>query len=287
MKKIKLLLCMIICIFAMSACSNGTDVTPVAEEEALKTSVISMLMTYNEYSDEDLIAYGENAVANGYEQISNMLNSLLAARADAGAYRSVDDDWNIRYFEGGAEITVTTQFEKRPVIFNIKVAQSEENEGRLDIASASFTPVYSMLEKLQSAAANSLFGIATVAIILLLMVGVISCFRFIPMLEAKYAVWAEKRAVVRAEKKARKAKLKEQKRRAKLGLPEVDEAQEEIPVKADTDTSVESQSAENLAADLELVAVITAAIAAMEGVPADGLVVRSIRRTPGNKWNRA
>ena len=44
---------------------------------------------------------------------------------------------------------------------------------------------------------------------------------------------------------------------------------------------------ENLADDLELVAVITAAIAASEGTPADGLVVRSIRRAPGNKWKRA
>lgn len=39
--------------------------------------------------------------------------------------------------------------------------------------------------------------------------------------------------------------------------------------------------------DHELVAVITAAIAAMEGVPADGFVVRSIKRSSRNKWRRA
>lgn len=38
--------------------------------------------------------------------------------------------------------------------------------------------------------------------------------------------------------------------------------------------------------DYELVAVITAAIAAMEGVPADGFVVRSIKRSSQNKWRR-
>ncbi|MCI6731039.1 MAG: OadG family protein [Lachnospiraceae bacterium] len=38
--------------------------------------------------------------------------------------------------------------------------------------------------------------------------------------------------------------------------------------------------------DLELVAVITAAIAAMEGIPADGFVVRSIKRSSQNKWRR-
>lgn len=38
--------------------------------------------------------------------------------------------------------------------------------------------------------------------------------------------------------------------------------------------------------DYELVAVITAAIAAMEGVPTDGFVVRSIKRSSQNKWRR-
>ena len=37
--------------------------------------------------------------------------------------------------------------------------------------------------------------------------------------------------------------------------------------------------------DLELIAVITAAIAAQEGTSTDGFVVRSIRRRPSNKWN--
>ena len=44
---------------------------------------------------------------------------------------------------------------------------------------------------------------------------------------------------------------------------------------------------EELADDLELVAVITAAIAASENTPADGLVVRSIKRAPASKWKRA
>ncbi len=44
---------------------------------------------------------------------------------------------------------------------------------------------------------------------------------------------------------------------------------------------------ENLCDDLELVAVITAAIAASEDIPADGLVVRSIRRrTSGSYWKK-
>ena len=44
---------------------------------------------------------------------------------------------------------------------------------------------------------------------------------------------------------------------------------------------------ENLADDMELVAVITAAISAAAAVPAEGLVVRSIRRKSGSKWKNA
>lgn len=47
------------------------------------------------------------------------------------------------------------------------------------------------------------------------------------------------------------------------------------------------ESEEELVDDLELVAVITAAIAASEGVSADGFVVRSIKRSAQNKWKRA
>lgn len=46
------------------------------------------------------------------------------------------------------------------------------------------------------------------------------------------------------------------------------------------------ESEEELVDDLELVAVITAAIAASEGVPADGFIVRSIKRSAQNKWKR-
>ena len=39
--------------------------------------------------------------------------------------------------------------------------------------------------------------------------------------------------------------------------------------------------------DLQLIAVITAAIAAAEGTSTDGFVVRSIKRRSNNKWKKA
>jgi sodium pump decarboxylase gamma subunit len=44
---------------------------------------------------------------------------------------------------------------------------------------------------------------------------------------------------------------------------------------------------EELVDDLELVAVISAAIAAYTGTSSDGFVVRSIKRSDRNKWKKA
>jgi hypothetical protein len=54
-------------------------------------------------------------------------------------------------------------------------------------------------------------------------------------------------------------------------------------------TQITRSEEEELVSDCELVAVITAAIYASMGdtVPADGLVVRSIRRVSGRKWMNA
>ena len=53
--------------------------------------------------------------------------------------------------------------------------------------------------------------------------------------------------------------------------PQAEEAKEEAPASGETE-------------DLELIAVISAAIAAAEGTSEDGFVVRSIRRRPSNNW---
>ena len=60
----------------------------------------------------------------------------------------------------------------------------------------------------------------------------------------------------------------------------------EAPVKEEPKTSpIVSEPVVEETDDLELIAVITAAIAAQEGTSTDGFVVRSIRRRPSNNWN--
>ena len=96
-----------------------------------------------------------------------------------------------------------------------------------------------------NAALNTLIGMGTVFAVLILISAIIGAFGFIPKIQAMFAKKEEPKAVVE---------------KAPVQAPVVEEVVEE------TD-------------DLELVAVIAAAIAASEGaVSTDGFVVRSIRR---------
>lgn len=109
-------------------------------------------------------------------------------------------------------------------------------------------------ERMEKAALNTLIGMGTVFIVLIIIIGVISLFKFIPMIQDRLA----------------------KKNAGNVQESGVSAATQMSNVQEDTDVSD----------DLELVAVIAAAIAASEGAAsADGFVVRSIRKV--NKARRA
>lgn len=113
---------------------------------------------------------------------------------------------------------------------------------------------YSFGENMQKAGLNTLLGMGTVFVVLILISFIISAFGLIPKVQAKFS---KKNKDVEAKTAA------------------VDNTIAQI---------IEN---EELSDDLELVAVIAAAIAASEGASStDGFVVRSIRRA-GNKWQAA
>ncbi len=117
-------------------------------------------------------------------------------------------------------------------------------------ASISFESELTKMEILKKAGMNTLIGMGTVFIVLIFMSFVIGAFGFIPKLLNKQNKTVET----------------------------VEEKKTEIPV---------VEAAEDVTDDLELVAVITAAIAAAEGTSADGVVIRSIKRAENAKWKRA
>lgn len=147
------------------------------------------------------------------------------------------------------EYTVTSvvQYEQRTAIVTLM----------LDFKSQSFTPKsitfdaqYSMAETLQRAGLNTLMGVGIVFCVLLFLCFLISMFKFVSKLSGE--------------------DKKEQKKAPAPAAPVVTAA---APAE-ETD-------------DLELVAVIAAAIAAAENTSTDSFVVRSIKKVNKSKWRNA
>ena len=135
--------------------------------------------------------------------------------------------------------TVPVDFEKLDAKF---VYVFEDVEGVLTPVSASVDVQYPLSTTMKNAGLNTVMGLGTVFVILVLLIFIISLFKFIPGSPA-------------AAKKEKK---------------------EEAPVPAPA--AVPVQETVQAADDTELIAVIAAAIAAAEGTTTDGFVVRSIRK---------
>ena len=150
--------------------------------------------------------------------------------------------------DGGYDINV-------PIVCDVKdmqlaVSYTED----MEISNVAFNVQYTVGENLKKAGLNTLLGMGTVFVILILISLIISVFGIFPKIEAA--------------KKAKAAAA------AKAEAPKAEAVVTPAPV------------VEELSDDLELVAVISAAIAAYEGSEdASGYVVRSIRKS--TKWQRA
>ena len=149
--------------------------------------------------------------------------------------------------------TVTGEFEKTYLVMKVECKLIFGSLQPTDISfSLEDKGEASFGEKMGTAALNTVMGLFTVFVVLMLISYIISLFKYIPALEAKFA-----------ERKMKK---------------------ESADIGAESVTVVETQSdeQEELVDDLELVAVITAAICASTGASADGFVVRSIRKSKRN-----
>lgn len=253
MKKFLLVLCTITCIFAMTACGakneSGQSSNPIIEEQDFINNATQRINQYAELTEENL-----NTMLNGYDKNTKSLaESWKNVLDEAGAFVGIKADAVVtQEADHTAILTMTTEFEKRDVLYSLNVGLSEDG-AQLVITGEKFDPIYTTAENLEKAAVNTLIGMGTVFIVLILMIVVISCLKFVPLLQEKFSG---------------KSKM-----------------QEPVASVIEEETVVDYE--EELADDLELVAVITAAIAATENTSTDGLVVRSIKRAKSAKWQRA
>ena len=176
------------------------------------------------------------------------MESWKGVKDDLGAYSSiVSQDVE----KDGDVVTISTvaQFEKAKadVVLMLDLGQQM-------YTSMTYSVQYSLADNMQRAGMNTLMGIGIVFLMLVFLSFVIGLFKYIE----KFQNVGKKKAAEEAPKA------------------------EEAPAPA----IAQSEAAdEDFADDLELVAVISAAIAAYENTSGDSFVVRSIKKS--NKWHRA
>lgn len=277
MKKFLALICMMTCIFGLSACGSEDGWVTQGDLPASKYE-----QTYEQWKLQNAMQIAREKLVpmlTGYmsedtldsldgltmEEIAYLVASEMGLGVDgyafysaAGSFQSAADSvGNIQSIgEASAKIDDDQIIVHVEVIGDKKNATAEvilSNDMFFELESAALNPESSMGELMIGAALNTLIGMATVFTVLILISFIISCFRIIPKLQNSAA-----------ERKARKM-----------------EASSDVKVIAQKDIAA-NPAGEDIADqsdDLELAAVIAAAVAAYEGsASTDGFVVRSIRR---------
>lgn len=253
---------MISCIIGLTACGSGETLTEAQQTRKISAEEASRKMV-NLFTD--FLCEGSLIKVEDYtpEEIEYLFLESLKIRVDGNAMLSAVASFRSGLNAIGA-VTGTgeaqTRFDGKRIIVELEVQGEKKdataeiilsNDMFLKLESASLNPKNTFWELMAKAALNTLIGMMTVFVVLILISLIISCFGFIPKIQAAAA------------------RRREAKQTAEQAAG-IDNAVSQIAAR-------EAGSGET--EDLELIAVIAAAIAASEGAAsADGFVVRSIRR---------
>lgn len=279
MKKLLAMLCMITCIFGLTACGSKeplseADETNLATAKTIaKDYVVPYLCNFfdddiadeylGEYNKEEMKYIAESVFYNVISMYSNYGYDTGTAKiyVDGSGFLSGITSFNSAYDSMGevveigdptAEISGDEIIVSVPVTGSLKNATAEiilSNDLFLTVKACALNVETSMGQMMQRAGLNTLMGMGTVFVVLILISLLISALGLVPKLQAKLS------------KKSKK------------------EEQQAIKSEAVDNTIAQIIEKEELSDDTELVAVIAAAIAASEGqVSTDGFFVRSIRK---------
>ncbi len=261
MKKLCALLCMIACVFGLTACGGEKEPTDY-EKEKLNTAVSvaenQLIPTIQKVLDAPSASIFEEYTP---EEVERAVNEEFQYdyEVDGNAFVSALDSFASAYEEMGGRGEITgseATINGKQIIVNVNIAGPKQNAQAeivfsndvfLRLESASLNKVSTMGDSMVKAALNTLLGMGSVFIVLILISLIISCFNIISKIQAKSEAKKQTNTV------------------------------QEVSAVNNTAAAVSAQETEE--DDLELVAVIAAAIAASEGAAStDGFVVRSIRR---------
>lgn len=234
-------------ILGMITCMLG--LTACGQQEEAKTPLLT---------EEEAEMVGQGIVESINQCVVMQMQDQYTSAVDVGAIAS----WESAAKDMGDYVEVISteaEFDDEDGVIEVRVKGSlreaivEIVYEKGDIKSIATNVEYSFGEIMEKAALNTLLGMGTVFCVLILISLIIGLFGFIPKIQNKLT---KKPAASEAPKLAAAV--------------------------------VTGEAADDeLSDDLELVAVISAAIAAYEGTSStDGFVVRSIKRS-GSKWQSA
>lgn len=263
MKKFMALICMITCIFGLTACGGEETLTEFEQmkvenaQQMAEEMVVPLLAQYmDDVRVNDLDIYTA-------EEVEYMLAEQLGMQADGYAFKTAIGSFYSAMSSMGAITEIkgsSATVDGDQIIVEVEVAGEKKNATAeiivsndmfMRLQSAALNPQSTMGELMGRAGLNTLIGMGTVFAVLILISLIISCFKLISKFQDNAA-----------KKKAAKE--------SGAGTVGVENAVAQI---------AEQEEAAEETDDLELVAVIAAAVAACEGAAStDGFVVRSIRR---------
>ena len=259
MKKLASLLFMAMLVLGLTACGSK-EPTETVVDSAYAEQVSDFLVAnltgmsaeemqyYVDMDAEDLQAVlDQSGVPVDAVAFQDIFNGYINYTDELGTYISTEGS-ELKGDEEEASLTTVIAFDIHSANLNLMF----DEDGV--VTTGSIDPIYSFGEILQKAGLNTIIGMGTVFVILIFISLVIALLpKFTGMIEN----FGKKKEAPAAPVEAPKAPV---------AAPAV---------------------VEELVDDLELVAVISAAIAAYTGTSSDGFVVRSIKRSDRNKWKKA
>lgn len=251
---------MITCIFGLTACGVQKENMSFdqAEVESISQSVYSNVCMENaeaalqqiEAMDDDELTqlaalFKQYGLKIQGDVLAAGITSYLSSTEELGQLSDIEK-YDIVADKDSLDVKMIVKGEKHDAELEILFDE------KMNITSVVVNAQYSFAEKMEKAALNTLMGMGTVFVVLILISLIISCFTFIPKIQSAFS-----------------------------------KKKEDVKSIAVDNTIAQIIENEELSDDSELVAVIAAAIAASEGsASTDGFVVRSIRRANTNKWAR-
>lgn len=256
-------------LLVLTGCASKETIPNEAEYQAKLDSYVEMLAGYDaETLDAQLNNLEENY--DDFEQQVDLYPYIggtgkkfdFTAEAYVSLLKSYDANLDelgelvdVKEYEGGTtdkdgNVTYSAVYAFTKHDMRLSLEFNKDNV----VTTVTMDPIYSTGEIAKKAAMNTLIGMGSVFCVLILLAFIISLFKYVAVFENR-------------------------------GKKKMEAAKSAAPAAAPVPAEVSAESAP--ADDLQLVAVITAAIAAAEGTSADGFVVRSIKRRSNNKWKKA